>query len=59
MKIQRSALSLNVDDPEASAAFLARHFGFSQEMAADGFVSMGPAAVRCGSLVPARPAKSL
>jgi uncharacterized glyoxalase superfamily protein PhnB len=43
MKIQRSALSLNVDDPEVSAAFLARHFGFNQEMAADGFVSMARA----------------
>jgi catechol 2,3-dioxygenase-like lactoylglutathione lyase family enzyme len=38
--ITRAALSLNVSDPEASAAFAARHLGFSQEMAADGFVSL-------------------
>ncbi|MGW5672016.1 VOC family protein [Micromonospora sp. NPDC003776] len=40
MQITASALSLNVDDVAASAAFVERHFGFTQEMAADGFVSM-------------------
>ena len=40
MNITASALSLNVADPEASAAFVRDHFGFQQEMAADGFVSL-------------------
>lgn len=40
MQITASALSLNVDDVAASAAFVERHFGFSREMAADGFVSL-------------------
>ncbi len=40
MKITASAISLNVDDPEASAAFVQRHFGFVRAMAADGFVSL-------------------
>jgi predicted enzyme related to lactoylglutathione lyase len=40
MHITSSAISLNVDDPRASAAFLAEHFGFEQQMAADGFVSL-------------------
>ncbi len=40
MTITASAISLNVDDPEASAAFVRDHFGFQQEMAADGFVSL-------------------
>ncbi len=40
MQITASAISLNVDDPRASAAFLAEHFGFAEEMAADGFVSL-------------------
>ena len=40
MKITASALSLNVDAPEASAAFLKDHFGFEEEMASDGFVSL-------------------
>lgn len=40
MIITASALSLNVADPEASASFLERHFGFRREMAADGFVSL-------------------
>jgi uncharacterized glyoxalase superfamily protein PhnB len=40
MKITASAISLNVADPEASAAFMERHFGFTREMAADGFVSV-------------------
>ncbi|GLZ45217.1 hypothetical protein Acsp06_14020 [Actinomycetospora sp. NBRC 106375] len=40
MKITASAVSLNVADSEASAAFLVRHFGFAQAMAADGFASL-------------------
>ena len=41
MPITASAISLNVADPVASAAFAERHLGFSVEMAADGFVSLG------------------
>jgi predicted enzyme related to lactoylglutathione lyase len=41
MKITASALSLTVADPEASAAFVAETFGFTREMEADGFVSLG------------------
>jgi hypothetical protein len=40
MKVTASAVSLNVDDPAASAAFVKDHFGFVEEMAADGFVSL-------------------
>ncbi len=40
MKVTASAVSLNVADPEASAAFVEQHFGFTREMAADGFVSL-------------------
>jgi uncharacterized glyoxalase superfamily protein PhnB len=40
MRVSASAVSLNVDDPEASAAFLVEHFGFHQRMAADGFTSV-------------------
>jgi uncharacterized glyoxalase superfamily protein PhnB len=40
MQISASAVSLTVDDPEASAAFLVEHFGFTQAMAADGFASL-------------------
>jgi len=40
MKITSSAVSLNVDDVEASSSFLVEHFGFKQEMAADGFSSL-------------------
>ena len=40
MRVTASAISLNVDDPAASAAFVERHFGFQVEMAADGFVSL-------------------
>ncbi|MFE3631938.1 VOC family protein [Streptomyces goshikiensis] len=40
MKITASAVSLNVEDVAASGAFLTSHFGFRQEMAADGFVSL-------------------
>ncbi|MET9022583.1 VOC family protein [Actinopolymorpha sp. NPDC004070] len=40
MKITSSAVSLNVDDVSAAGAFLTRHFGFVEEMAAPGFVSL-------------------
>lgn len=40
MQITASALSLNVEDVEASAAFLKRHFGFAEAMSADGFASL-------------------
>lgn len=40
MKITDSAISLNVEDPDASAAFAIRHFGFEEQMQADGFVSL-------------------
>ncbi len=40
MRITASAISLNVDDVPASAAFATQHFGFRQEMADDGFVSL-------------------
>jgi uncharacterized glyoxalase superfamily protein PhnB len=40
VEIAASALSLNVDDPDASAAFAKQHFGFEEAMAADGFVSL-------------------
>ena len=40
MKITASAISLNVDDVTASADFAKRHFGFTEDMAADGFVSL-------------------
>jgi catechol 2,3-dioxygenase-like lactoylglutathione lyase family enzyme len=40
MKISSSAVSLNVADERASAAFLRDHFGFVEEMRADGFISL-------------------
>ena len=40
MQITASAISLNVDDPEASARFVEAHLGFEREMAADGFVAV-------------------
>lgn len=40
MQITASAISLNVDDVAASSTFLTDHFGFRQEMAADGFASL-------------------
>ncbi|MEV6774315.1 VOC family protein [Nocardia sp. NPDC051030] len=43
MKITGCALSLNVVDPGASAKFLVEHFGFAEEMSADGFVSLSRA----------------
>ena len=40
MKVTSSAVSLSVSDERASADFLMRHFGFDEEMASDGFVSL-------------------
>jgi uncharacterized glyoxalase superfamily protein PhnB len=40
MRVTDTAVSLTVDDPEASAAFLVEHFGFTVAMAADGFASL-------------------
>jgi uncharacterized glyoxalase superfamily protein PhnB len=40
MQITGTAVSLNVDDVAASSAFLAEHFGFREEMSADGFASL-------------------
>ena len=40
MQVTSSAVSLNVDDVPASSAFLRRHFGFREEMSADGFASL-------------------
>lgn len=40
MKITAAAISLNVDDVTASATFVKKHFGFSEDMSADGFVSL-------------------
>ena len=43
MTITASAVSLNVADPVASAAFAERHLGFREDMSADGFVSLSRA----------------
>ena len=40
MRITASAISLNVADLGASAAFAKDHLGFSEAMAAEGFVSL-------------------
>jgi uncharacterized glyoxalase superfamily protein PhnB len=40
VQITASAVSLNVADVPASVAFLTSHFGFRQEMAADGFAAL-------------------
>ena len=40
MNVHTTALSLNVPDVEASAEFAKAHFGFTQAMADDGFVSL-------------------
>jgi catechol 2,3-dioxygenase-like lactoylglutathione lyase family enzyme len=40
MQITASAISLNVAEPTASAAFVREHLGFEEEMADDGFVSL-------------------
>lgn len=40
MHITATAVSLNVEDERASARFLVEHFGFTEQMAADGFVAL-------------------
>ncbi|MER6572602.1 VOC family protein [Streptomyces sp. NPDC001093] len=40
MNITSTAVSLTVDDVPASAAFLVKHFGFHEAIAADGFASL-------------------
>jgi len=40
VRISASAVSLNIDDVAASSRFLTTHFGFREEMAADGFASL-------------------
>ena len=40
MRITATAVSLNVEDVPASSAFLQRHLGFREDMAADGFASL-------------------
>lgn len=40
MHVTATALSLNVPDPAASAAFATTHLGFTEAMSADGFVSL-------------------
>ncbi len=40
MQITASALSLNFDDVMASAMFVKQHFGFHEEMSAEGFISL-------------------
>ncbi|WP_422770064.1 VOC family protein [Plantactinospora sp. WMMC1484] len=40
MKVTSTAVSLNVADVAAASRFLVEHFGFREEMAADGFASL-------------------
>ncbi|MBO0703715.1 MAG: VOC family protein [Candidatus Dormibacteraeota bacterium] len=40
MRINASAVSLNVDDVVASSSFLSEHFGFREDVAAEGFASL-------------------
>ena len=40
MQVTASSISLNVVDVIASAEFVKRHFGFTEAMSADGFVSL-------------------
>lgn len=40
MKVTASAISLNVVDELASAEFAREHFGFTEEMSAEGFMSL-------------------
>ena len=40
MQITASAISLNVEDPIASADFAKEHLGFTEEMGEEGFVSL-------------------
>ncbi|MET8623641.1 VOC family protein [Kitasatospora sp. NPDC004669] len=41
MQITSTAVSLTVEDVTASAAFLQRHFGYTEQVSADGFASLG------------------
>ena len=40
MQITATTVSFTVEDVAASAAFLTRHFGYREALAADGFVSL-------------------
>jgi predicted enzyme related to lactoylglutathione lyase len=40
VRISATAVSLNVEDVAASSDFLMEHFGFQEQMAADGFASL-------------------
>ncbi|SEC21077.1 Glyoxalase/Bleomycin resistance protein/Dioxygenase superfamily protein [Streptomyces sp. 2231.1] len=40
MQITSTTISLTVDDVPASAAFLVKHFGYQEAMAAEGFASL-------------------
>lgn len=40
MQVTSTAISLNVPDVAASARFATTHFGFTEAMSADGFVSL-------------------
>ncbi|NUR70283.1 MAG: glyoxalase [Hamadaea sp.] len=40
MRVTAAAISLNVADAATSAKFAQDHFGFTEDMAADGFVSL-------------------
>ena len=51
MTVTGTALSLNVDDPEASAAFLTTHLGLTVEMSADGFVSLANPAAASANII--------
>lgn len=41
MQITSTVVSLTVEDTGTSAAFLQQHFGYTERMSADGFVSLG------------------
>ncbi|MFI6301374.1 VOC family protein [Amycolatopsis thailandensis] len=41
MNVLASTVSLTVDDVAASSRFFTEHFGFTEQMAAEGFVSLG------------------
>ncbi|MEU8416899.1 VOC family protein [Amycolatopsis japonica] len=41
MNVLASTISLTVDDVTASSRFFTEHFGFTEQMAAEGFVSLG------------------
>jgi uncharacterized glyoxalase superfamily protein PhnB len=41
MNVLASTVSLTVDDVAASRRFFTEHFGFTEQMAAEGFVSLG------------------